>query len=106
VGGDSICIRLSKEDVDKLFPHLQKQGWVKKLRHVNSSLCFNVDRAEKIIPKLISLSEKIRVKIDSVETHKPTLEDVFIHYTGRKIREEEADEADRWRNVAMRGFRR
>ncbi len=32
----------------------------------------------------------IGVSIEAVEIHRQSLEDVFIHYTGRSIREEEA----------------
>jgi len=34
---------------------------------------------------------KLPVEIKSISVKKPTLEDVFINYTGRKIREETAD---------------
>jgi ABC-2 type transport system ATP-binding protein len=48
------------------------------------------------------LAEINNVEITSVDIRKPTLEDVFLHYTGRKIREEEGNAVpERFR----RGFR-
>ena len=38
-----------------------------------------------------------KIAIDSISIHKPTLEDVFLHFTGRTIREEEANIKDRMR---------
>lgn len=43
---------------------------------------------EQLIPKLIHIAEKTGVSINSIGMYEPTLEDVFIHYTGRRIREE------------------
>lgn len=102
MGGDSIYLKMSKEDAEKILPRLERQKWTKKIKNVDGSLCMNVENAERLIPKIISTAQKLGAVIESVETHKPTLEDVFIHYTGRKIREEEASEKDGWRNTAMR----
>jgi ABC-2 type transport system ATP-binding protein len=41
-----------------------------------------------------------------VNLKKPTLEDVFIHYTGRAIREEEASGKDMMRMHMGMGMRR
>ncbi len=38
-----------------------------------------------------------KVPIESIAIHKPTLEDVFLHFTGKTIREEEADSRDTMR---------
>ena len=35
--------------------------------------------------------------MNSVHLRKPSLEDVFLHYTGRNIRDDEADSKDRMR---------
>jgi ABC-2 type transport system ATP-binding protein len=43
----------------------------------------------KNIPKIVQWAEKNNIKIESVILKRPSLEDVFIHYTGRTIREEE-----------------
>ena len=47
------------------------------------------------------LQEILRVagEIESVEAHSPDLNDVFLHYTGREIREEEGSSMDRVRAI-------
>jgi ABC-2 type transport system ATP-binding protein len=49
---------------------------------------------EAQVPRLI---EAAGVRVRSVHVHRPTLDDVFLHYTGRQIRDEHAD-----RGVPMR----
>ncbi len=48
-------------------------------------------RGEKIIPKIIKAAEEVKAKILHLSVREPTLEDVFIHYTGRAIRESTED---------------
>jgi ABC-2 type transport system ATP-binding protein len=62
--------------------------------HVDSSkdsLRLTVPNAEKLVPKLIKIATDIGVEVSSVSIHRPTLNDVFLHYTGRDIRAEEAE---------------
>ena len=46
-----------------------------------------VDHAQSRIPEIMQEANKCSAIITSVGLHKPTLEDVFLMYTGRKIRE-------------------
>ena len=49
-----------------------------------------VDNGASLIPRLVEEANKIGRKIVKVSLREQTLEDVFIHYTGRSIRDEEA----------------
>jgi ABC-2 type transport system ATP-binding protein len=65
---------------------------------------FNVASGEQFVPRLFAeLTQSIR----SVSVHRPTLDDVFMSYTGRTIRDSEATASDRNRAtiMAMRGGR-
>jgi ABC-2 type transport system ATP-binding protein len=55
------------------------------------SIRLTVPNAEKLVPRLIKIANDIGVEVSSVSTHRPTLNDVFLHYTGRDIRAEEAE---------------
>jgi ABC-2 type transport system ATP-binding protein len=46
-----------------------------------------VENAAKNLQKLLSVAGDV----DCVEVHTPDLNDVFLHYTGRAMREEEGD---------------
>jgi ABC-2 type transport system ATP-binding protein len=47
------------------------------------------------IPRIIRLAQDNGIAIDSVTLKRPGLEDVFMHFTGRGIREEKPDETKR-----------
>jgi len=40
---------------------------------------------------IVELASTAGIELKSVSIHKPTLNDVFLHYTGREIRAEEAE---------------
>ncbi len=42
----------------------------------------------QVTPKIFELSAKLGIKIESITLDKPTLDDVFLSYTGRDLREE------------------
>jgi ABC-2 type transport system ATP-binding protein len=66
----------------KLTPHIDSSRYTIRLAVAN---------AEKLIPRLIKVAAEIGVEVSSVSVHHPTLNDVFLHYTGREIRAEEAE---------------
>ena len=41
------------------------------------------------------------VVINSIDIRKPTLEDVFLYYTGRKIRDQEASGSEQFKSRFM-----
>jgi len=56
-----------------------------------------VDNGGHRIPEIVKLADEAKVVLDSVELHKPTLDDVFLTVTGRNIREEEGNIMDMMR---------
>lgn len=89
LGGDVVSIEVHKE-IDNLHKHLKKFKWVKTITKHEGYLDLTVDEGEKKIPEIIMLAQKQGIAVGSVSIHKPSLEDVFIHYTGKSIREEES----------------
>jgi ABC-2 type transport system ATP-binding protein len=69
------------------------------------SITFSVERGEQFVPRLFA---ELGVPIRSVSVSRPSLDDVFMSYTGSTIRDAEANTADRGRQMmAMwRGARR
>jgi ABC-2 type transport system ATP-binding protein len=66
-------------------------------------LQIHTPKEEVILPKIVKFAEKLGITIESLSVRKPTLEDVFIHYTGREIREEHAKNATK--NIVRRMFK-
>lgn len=70
---------------------------------LEDGLNVSTDNGDSVIPEIFLMASQNEIKIDSVTLKKSTLEDVFIHYTGRKIREEEASSADELRSHLKTG---
>jgi len=105
LGGDVIEIEASHNE--NLESVLKKQNWIKDIKNHDGKLSLRVEAGEKKIPILMALAQKNHITISSVNLRKPTLEDVFLHYTGRVIREEgsSAKESMRLRRRAWGGHR-
>jgi ABC-2 type transport system ATP-binding protein len=68
------------------------------------SLAIHVENGESFVPRLFA---ELGVPISSVRVSRPTLDDVFMTYTGRTIRDAEASTSDRNRaNPFMRSATR
>jgi ABC-2 type transport system ATP-binding protein len=53
-----------------------------------------VDDGGRRIPDIVKLADEAGVVLESVELHKPTLDDVFISVTGRNIRDQQGSFTD------------
>jgi ABC-2 type transport system ATP-binding protein len=93
LGGDLVKIKTKSHNVEKL----RKMKFVKRLVKKNGEITLTVNRAGKNIQKIL----KVLGKVDFVEVRSPTLNDVFLHYTGRSIREEEGSQME-WIRSVMR----
>ena len=100
LGGDVVCAE--SQESEKLVKLLENLKWVKSVKKYDGSVCITMEQGEKRIPEIIVTAEKAGIKITSVNLHEPSLEDVFIHYTGRAIRDQEGEGNDRARFMRMR----
>lgn len=91
VSNDIIVLELSNQskDAQGFLDLLHKFRWIKGIKWKSGNLHLNVKEGNKKIPKLIKIASSFGVIVDSVNLHKPSLEDVFIKITGKTIREEE-----------------
>jgi len=70
----------------------------------DGALTFSVAGGEQFVPRLFT---ELAVPIRSVSVSRPSLDDVFMSYTGKTIRDAEASGADQMRQMValMRGRR-
>jgi ABC-2 type transport system ATP-binding protein len=101
IGGDVIRMDFGN-DCSKLVSMLKRQKWVKDIKKHNCSLDISVELGERKIPKAMELAKKTKTRVESISLHKPSLEDVFLHFTGKTIREQEASQNDRNRHMMTR----
>ena len=97
LGGDVISLQAGGDNQEKFVKTLKALRWVKTVSRHEDFIDITVEEGEKRIPELVVLAEKQKVAMVSVGLHKPSLEDVFIHYTGKTIREEEGSALDSMR---------
>lgn len=103
LGGDVISMEVGGY-INKMVESLRKFEWIKSINQRNGILSMTVEKGERKIPKLIELAQKNRVIVKSVHLRKPSLEDVFLYFTGRTIREEETTSNKR-REIMRRRMR-
>ena len=96
MGGDILKLETKESDnLDKIL----KFDWIKNKKKFEGYLNVTVEDGGSAIPDILKASSEAGIKIDSVHMIRPSLEDVFIHYTGRTIREQEADTADQMKSM-------
>ena len=87
VGKD--VITLSSSEDSKLIKTLEKEKWIGKIKKYDTHITLGVQKGDEKIPKIIEIAQSLNVKIKSISVRKPTLDDVFLSYTGRNIRDQE-----------------
>jgi ABC-2 type transport system ATP-binding protein len=97
IGGDIVRIKSEKPNLEAV----KKLHYVKKVENFDGKISLTVEEARKHLPEIL---EKIG-KVDSVHVREPTLNDVFLHYTGEEIRDAEPEGgwAQRVMNFRSRG---
>jgi ABC-2 type transport system ATP-binding protein len=87
LGGD--VVELSVEgDCGQAVKPFTSIPWVKSATVQACTVRLTMERGETRIPELMELARDAQVRISSVSLHKPSLDDVFIHYTGGSMRDQ------------------
>ena len=79
VGGDIIRLKIQRPKLDQL----NNLSYVKSVDVKNDIVTLMVEDAGRHLQQILSVIGDV----ESVEMRSPTLNDVFLHYTGREIRE-------------------
>ncbi len=95
LGGDVITLELEKpEDITGLCDVYRKNGCANIVSRKRNEVFITVKEGERQIPHILNLASNAGIAIISVSLRKPTLDDVFLHHTGRAIRDKEASEIE------------
>ena len=68
---------------------VRELGWITRVEEYSNSILLNAERGEGRVSDLIDFADTHGFVITSIDEHEPSLEDVFLHFTGRTIREAE-----------------
>jgi ABC-2 type transport system ATP-binding protein len=88
-GNDIISLNFENLSED-IVERIKNLTFVHNVNIENNNLRIYVDNGAVNLPQLIDEVKSFGGKILSATVHEQSLEDVFIHYTGKTIREEEA----------------
>lgn len=88
---------------DKPFPCEKAVFPIYCKKLADGKIEFGVNNAEEAIPKIFEIAHKENIKVLEIIFHKPTLNDIFIHLTGKSIRETEGDFRQERTRRYMRG---
>lgn len=99
IGGDVISMRLGgnlTESMATLREKLQLHP-----EQENDVVRINVQNSERVLPEIL---KTLSVPVESLEVHRPTLDDVFLKVTGHELRD--VQESSEKVKQSFRGFRR
>ena len=106
MGNEVISIILEeKENHDHFLSELKKIEFVKKINEDGSKLTLFASNGTEVIPKIFRISSELKIKITSISLTEPTLDDVFISYTGHEIRDDDSGFNKRREHAKMKRLR-
>jgi ABC-2 type transport system ATP-binding protein len=95
IGKDVITISCS--DAISYADILKREKWVESFKTHDSNVTIGAKEIEKKLPIILRIAERNNIEIKTIDIRKPTLEDVFLYYTGRKIRDQEANISEQFK---------
>jgi ABC-2 type transport system ATP-binding protein len=104
-GGDVVSFTVPDGEIDSTVKSgLLKIKNVHNVDFLKNSIRVMASGGDRIIPFAMDTIRKHGIEIESVSLHKPTLEDVYIKHTGKRLRDEpEGKKSQFKRSIASRG---
>jgi ABC-2 type transport system ATP-binding protein len=100
VGGDLVTIQFAEngnENKEKIIPTIRQLPFVESVKEKDSQLLIVTKDGNTSIPLILSRLHDIDTEVASISMKRPSLDDVFLFYTGRQLRDEEASAQDFYR---------
>lgn len=89
MGNEVISLILESDESKSFLLELEKIDLIKKINQDQNKIVLFASKGTEVIPKIFQISSDLGIKITSISLTQPTLDDVFISYTGHEIRSEE-----------------
>ena len=89
--GDLIDIGFDRLD-ERVLPALRESGIVSSAEIKDKVIRISARNGNSVLPQIIGIFERFSVPMTSISIHSPSIEDVFIHLTGRKLDSGEAEQ--------------
>jgi ABC-2 type transport system ATP-binding protein len=95
----------SNNNYDSFLLELKKIEFIKKINEDDSKLTLFTSNGTEVIPQIFQISSELGIKIKSISLTQPTLDDVFISYTGHEIRDDDSKYNRRREHAKMKRLR-
>jgi ABC-2 type transport system ATP-binding protein len=82
--GDLIEIGIDRID-DSILPVLRDTALINSVEVKDNIVIISAKNGSKVLPEIVTVFEKFSVTMTSISIRSPSLEDVFIHLTGKKL---------------------
>ena len=89
MGGDVVEVEFS-ELPDAAFEPLKNADFVLEIKKQENTLMVLVKKGAEAVPKIVEIIGSNGGKVRTITSREPTLDDVFLQFTGRSIREDTA----------------
>ena len=73
---------------DELINRIQQIEFVNQVTRKQGEVTIKSSQCSEVIPKIFQTTSQMNIEIDSLSLNKPTLDDVFISYTGHNLRDD------------------
>lgn len=96
LGGDIIELEFDQSSGDNTKT-LTSLPQVKDVKKIGDMYRIKVSKGEEALPKIMEKVLKMNLQISKVSLVKPTLDQVYLEFTGRSLRETQGETAEIWR---------
>lgn len=87
IGESLITLRLSKGSENEFVERLAKIGWIRSFKKIDSTLVLSMSDSSTSILEMMRFATENGFGLSSIKSHKASLDDVLLHYTGKRSSE-------------------
>jgi ABC-2 type transport system ATP-binding protein len=96
LGGDVVTLAVETCG-EVLAGLLRSEPWATNVTLEGNGLRLTTAKGNRQIPEILRMADAKGILIQSVDLHRPSMEDVFIHLTGKSLRDEGPSQAEKLR---------
>ena len=107
LGNEVITFTIDNNEEKKptLISKIKEIEYVKDISSNENGITVFSSKGTEVIPLIFQLSSNFEIKINSISLTQPTLDDVFISYTGRELRDDTENFNKRREHAKMKRLR-
>ena len=105
MGNEVISLTTEEGSSENFLSKLKNIELINQIKNDPDKITLFASKGTEVIPKIFQISADLNVKIKSISLTQPTLDDVFISYTGHEIRDDEGGFNQKREHAKMKRLR-